>query len=53
MSREGSAVSTSPLWDLPNVLITPHVGGNGGRELWRRMSDLVRDNTRAILRAHH
>jgi phosphoglycerate dehydrogenase-like enzyme len=39
----------SPLWDLPNVLMTPHVGGNGGRELWRRMSDLVRDNTRRYL----
>jgi phosphoglycerate dehydrogenase-like enzyme len=41
--------ATSPLWDLPNVLMTPHVGGNGGRELWRRMSDLVRDNTRRYL----
>ena len=39
----------SPLWDLPNVLITPHVGGNGGHELWRRMSELVRDNTRRYL----
>ena len=39
----------SPLWDLPNVLMTPHVGGNGGRELWRRLSELVRDNTRRYL----
>ena len=41
--------AASPLWDLPNVLMTPHVGGNGGRELWRRMSELVRDNTRRYL----
>ena len=41
--------ATSPLWDLPNVLITPHVGGQGGRQLWRRMSDLIRDNTRRYL----
>jgi phosphoglycerate dehydrogenase-like enzyme len=41
--------ATSPLWDLPNVLMTPHVGGNGGRELWRRLSDLVRDNMRRYL----
>jgi len=39
----------SPLWDLPNVLMTPHVGGNGGHELWRRLSELVRDNTRRYL----
>lgn len=39
----------SPLWDLPNVVMTPHVGGNGGRELWRRFRDLVRDNTRRYL----
>jgi D-2-hydroxyacid dehydrogenase (NADP+) len=40
---------SSPLWDLPNVLMTPHVGGNGGRELWRRMGELVRENTRRYL----
>ena len=39
----------SPLWDLPNVLIPPHVGGQGGRQLWRRMSDVIRDNTRRYL----
>jgi phosphoglycerate dehydrogenase-like enzyme len=41
--------AASPFWDLPNVLMTPHVGGAGGRELWRRMSELVRDNTRRYL----
>ena len=39
----------SPLWVLPNVIITPHVGGQGGIQLWRRMSALVRDNTRRYL----
>jgi phosphoglycerate dehydrogenase-like enzyme len=41
--------AASPLWDLPNVLMTPHVGGMGGRELWRRMSELIRENTRRYL----
>jgi hypothetical protein len=41
--------AASPLWDLPNVLITPHVGGQGGHQLWRRMSELIRDNTRRYL----
>jgi phosphoglycerate dehydrogenase-like enzyme len=41
--------AASPLWDLPNVLITPHVGGGGGRQLWRRLNQLIRDNTRRYL----
>jgi D-2-hydroxyacid dehydrogenase (NADP+) len=41
--------ASSPMWDLPNVLMTPHVGGSGGRELWRRMNEMVRDNTRRYL----
>jgi phosphoglycerate dehydrogenase-like enzyme len=41
--------AASPLWNLPNVLLTPHVGGGGGRQLWRRMSELIRDNTRRYL----
>ena len=41
--------AASPLWELPNVLLTPHVGGQGGRQLWRRMSELIRDNTRRYL----
>lgn len=32
----------SPLYDLPNVLLTPHVAGSLGRELYR-MADLALD----------
>ena len=39
----------SPFWDLPNVVMTPHVGGTGGDEMWLRFSELVRDNTRRYL----
>ena len=41
--------AASPFWDLPNVVMTPHVGGQGGREMWQRLSELVRDNTRRYL----
>jgi hypothetical protein len=37
------------LWGLLNVLITPDVGGGGGRQQWRRMSELIRGNTRRYL----
>ncbi len=41
--------AASLFWDLPNGVMTPHVGGQGGRELWQRLSELVRDNTRRYL----
>jgi phosphoglycerate dehydrogenase-like enzyme len=41
--------ASSPLWDLPNAILTPHLGGQGGAEQWHRLSELVRDNTRRYL----
>lgn len=38
----------SPLWDLPNVLVTPHVSGTSHR-FWRRETDLVVENLRRYL----
>jgi phosphoglycerate dehydrogenase-like enzyme len=38
----------SPLWDLPNVLVTPHVSGTSHR-FWRRETDLVVENVRRHL----
>lgn len=35
----------SPLWELPNVLITPHVSGIS-RSYWRREIDLIVENLR-------
>jgi phosphoglycerate dehydrogenase-like enzyme len=32
--------STSPLWDLPNVVITPHIAGSQGSEV-RRLGQLA------------
>ncbi|HEU4453483.1 MAG TPA: D-2-hydroxyacid dehydrogenase [Longimicrobium sp.] len=38
----------SPLWELPNVLITPHVSGVSHR-FWRRETDLIVENVRRYL----
>ncbi len=38
----------SPLWTLPNVLVTPHVSGTSHR-FWRRETDLIVDNVRRYL----
>jgi phosphoglycerate dehydrogenase-like enzyme len=37
-----------PLWKLPNVLITPHLGGASDR-FWERQSALLRENLRRYL----
>ncbi len=39
----------SGFWNLPNLVITPHLGGQGGDDQWRRLSVLVRENTRRYL----
>ncbi len=38
----------SPLWDLPNTLLTPHVSGTS-RQFWRRQVDLLVANLRRHL----
>lgn len=38
----------SPLWQLPNVLITPHVSGVS-RDFWRREVDLIVENVKRFL----
>jgi len=38
----------SPLWTLPNVLLTPHVSATS-RRFWRRQTDLIRANIRRFL----
>jgi phosphoglycerate dehydrogenase-like enzyme len=38
----------SPLWDLSNVLVTPHVSGTSHR-FWRRETDLIVGNLRRYL----
>ncbi len=38
----------SPLWDLPNVLITPHVSAVTSR-YWERETELITENLRRYL----
>lgn len=37
-----------PLWDLPNVILTPHVSAVT-RHFWRRQTDLILENIRRYL----
>jgi phosphoglycerate dehydrogenase-like enzyme len=34
----------SPLWGLPNVLLTPHVSATAPARFWPRMLDVFLDN---------
>lgn len=38
----------SPLWELPNVLLTPHIAGSSGRELQRMGASAVRETGRVL-----
>ena len=38
----------SPLWSLPNVVLTPHVAGSAGNELIRMGASAVREVRRAV-----
>lgn len=38
----------SPLWDLPNVLLTPHIAGSGGNEVLR-LADWMLDECAELL----
>ena len=40
--------SDSPLWDMPNVIVTPHVAASSDRYM-RRVEELVCDNLRRYL----
>lgn len=39
----------SGFWDLDNLILTPHMAGQGGDDQWHRLSELVRDNLRRYL----
>ena len=41
-------VADSPLWTLPNVVLTPHVAGSAGNELARMGSSAVREVARVL-----
>ncbi|GAB4187761.1 MAG: hydroxyacid dehydrogenase [Phycisphaeraceae bacterium] len=41
-------VKDSPLWDLPNVVLTPHIAGSVGRECYR-MGRMMTDELRRYL----
>jgi phosphoglycerate dehydrogenase-like enzyme len=46
--REEPLPSGSPLWGLPNVLITPHVSGTTDR-FWTRETELITENVARYL----
>jgi len=40
--------ASSPLWDVPNLIVTPHVGGNSTTYV-QQMLETLAENTRAFL----
>jgi phosphoglycerate dehydrogenase-like enzyme len=39
---------SSPLWDLPNLFLTPHIAGSAGNELRRLGASAVRETERVL-----
>lgn len=39
----------SPLWDLDNVLLTPHLGGRGGEAQKKHLAEILEDNLNRFL----
>ncbi len=48
MFGEEPLPESSPLWDLDNVCLTPHVAGVSPR-FWERETELILENTRRYL----
>ncbi len=48
VAREEPLPAESPLWEMPNVLVTPHVSAVTGG-FWRRETDLLVENLRRWL----
>ena len=48
MFEEEPLPAESPLWELPNVLVSPHVSATT-RGFWRRETDLIVENVRRYL----
>lgn len=46
VAEEEPLPSTSPLWRMENVVLSPHVAGRGGEEQNRRLADLLAENLR-------
>jgi phosphoglycerate dehydrogenase-like enzyme len=44
--REEPLAATSPLWQIPQVLLTPHVSPVSPGRFWPRQLDLFLDNWR-------
>ena len=48
VTEEEPLPGTSPLWSMPNVILTPHVSGMGPR-YWERVVELFSRNLRGWL----
>lgn len=43
---------THPLWDAPNLIVSPHVAGSSGAVSAKRLAEMATDNLRRFLAGH-